>query len=155
MLTTSTNTTTDSGKMTSFGAVAILHEMLHWNYLVRTEENENQFDDLITHLVQDQDDEDEEELDERDFIDDYSDEYYEDRPITPIDGYGPVNTAKLVVNNEGDSVQNADNYRWYMVSKTWEFICAEQYAVQTDQSRSDTMVPIGSKGQVPYPGERP
>ncbi|KAK5939388.1 hypothetical protein PMZ80_008692 [Knufia obscura] len=142
----------DSGLMTSLGASAILHEMFHWEYMVRIEKNQVIFDDLVEPTIEDPDNDD--KLEDRDYIDDYDTAHYSGKPFNePPDGYGPANAAQLRGNGFGDAWQNADNYRWYVVSRYWQFVCTKLFGRQTDRSKDDKMIPPGSKGQVPYPGE--
>lgn len=139
--------------MTSLGA-HLLHEMLHWRYLVRDGRNQVPFDTVIKHTVYVKDEQGNQKEEERDYIDDYDRDVYEDKDIEPLDGYGPKNAASLVINNESDSFRNADNYRWYIVSKFWQVGFGNQFDAQYDESKGDQMIPQGAKGQVPYPGER-
>lgn len=139
--------------MTSLGA-HLLHEVLHWRYLVRDGWNQTPFDADIKHKVYVRDEHGNEREEERDYIDDYDRDQYEDKNTEPLDGYGPKNAASLVINQEKDSFRNADNYRWYIVSKFWQGSFGYEFDAQDDESKGDQMIPHGAKGQVPYPGER-
>lgn len=149
----------DSGLMTSLGA-HLLHEMIHWRLLVRASNNEQQFDAVITHDVwlPDPDDEDELEEEEHDYIDDYNKNEYEDSDADPATGYGPANAHQLVLNGNYRSFRNADNYRWYAVSKYWSWRCTQAtgghrviFGGQTNNALGDDIVPRGADGQIPWP----
>jgi len=130
--------------------------MVHWRFLMRTAAIEELYDAVIpvAQLIWDSDDEDQGEEEKITHTIDYSSSA---SPLlksnNPPDGYGPANAAQLVINNQGDSVQNADNYRWYVVSKYWQWICKRQFDKQDDPDKDDKMIPPESNGQVPYPGE--
>lgn len=133
--------------MTTLGA-HLLHEMVHWRILCRASDNEQEWDQVIPHVL--------DGLDEPttvDWIDDYLYDEYHDKNIDPSDGYGPIHAWDLVINDVGDSFPNADNYRWYAVSKYWMYRCNKHFGQQTDEEHEDRMVPAGANGQVPYPGE--
>jgi len=123
---------------------------------MRTAAIEELYDAVIpvAQLIWDSDDEDQGEEEKITHTIDYSSSA---SPLlksnNPPDGYGPANAAQLVINNQGDSVQNADNYRWYVVSKYWQWICKRQFDKQDDPDKDDKMIPPESNGQVPYPGE--
>lgn len=132
--------------------------MIHWRYLLRTQYNEEAYDQIITQELyvpsEDEDEDDEGDLEKVDITIDYEPDRFQDiKPNDPEDGYGPRNAAQLVINNQGDSVRNTDNYRWYIVTKYWQWICRREFAGQNDADQDDTMIPAGSNGQVPYPGE--
>jgi len=74
-------------------------------------------------------------------------------PNDPSDGYGPRNAAQLVFLDVGWSFKNTDNYRQYIVSKYFQFICRREFTRQDDTMKDDRMIPAGSNGQVPFPGE--
>lgn len=140
--------------MTSLGA-HLLHEVMHWRYLVRNGINQHVFDDVIKHNANVEDKDGKKKVEERDYIDDYIRDDYDDKDLDPPDGYGPANAASLVINQAKDSYRNADNYRWYVVSKFWQEIFGREFKEQHDDDKGDKMVPEGAKGQVPYPGEHP
>lgn len=126
--------------------------MIHWRYLIRTAANQEDYDQIIPRDLYDL------EFDAHYY--DYPVDYrpgasIETRPNDPPDGYGPAHAAQLVLNNNGDSFDNADNYRWYVVSKYWQHICGRPFDKQEDPFKDDRMIPPGSNGQVPYPGEVP
>lgn len=147
----------DSGLMTSLGA-HLLHEMVHWRLLVRDVNNEERFDAVITHtvLLPDPDDSDKLEEEERDYIDDYNKDEYEDPDIDPVTGYGPANAHELVINGNDVSFRNADNYRWYAVSKYWSWKCTQVangqnivFGQQNNNDFGDGIVPKDCDGQIP------
>lgn len=124
--------------------------MFHWRYLIRTAANQEDYDLIIDRYYFDQ----EFNLIPYNCPVDYRPSAPEGtRPNDPPDGYGPAHAAELVLNNEEDSLRNADNYRWYVVSKYWQWICKRQFDKQDDTMQDDRMIPSGSNGQVPYPGE--
>lgn len=149
----------DSGLMTSLGA-HLLHEMVHWRLLVRAENNRERFDAVIPHVVilPDPDDEDLEIEEEHDYIDDYDRDQQEDPEIDPLTGYGPKNAHDLVVNGGGASFRNADNYRWYAVSKYWSWRCTlaamgrrVTFGQQDNNDLGDKQIPPGCNGEIPCP----
>lgn len=150
----------DSGLMTSLGA-HLLHEMVHWRLLVRASNNEEQFDEVIPHtvLVPDPNDEDELQEEDRDYIDDYDRNQYEDPDIDPRTGYGPTNAHELVINGDDACFRNADNYRWYAVSKYWSWKCTQVangnkvvFDQQDNSDLGDAIIPPGCDAQIPCPG---
>jgi hypothetical protein len=58
--------------------------------------------------------------------------------IDPPDGYGPYNAKRLKdralsepgVNWFYPTLNNADNYMWYALSKWWGFACGKQFGPQ-------------------------
>lgn len=147
----------DSGLMTSLGA-HLLHEMMHWRLLVRATNNEKTFDAVIPHTVLYPDplSEDEYEEEEHDYIDDYDKDQYEDPDIDPTTGYGPTNAHELVINGEDASFRNADNYRWYAVSKYWSWRCTQAakgqevaFRQQVNNDLGDAQIPKDCNGQIP------
>lgn len=153
----------DSGLMTSLGA-HLLHEMIHWRQLIRAANNQERFDTVITHHVwirePDPDDPDDYiyEEEEHDYIDDYSKSEYQNPPANPQTGYGPKNAHDLVLNGNQASFRNADNYRWYAVSRYWSWKCTDAndgrkvvFGPQTDGDFDDSMIPEDCDGQVPCP----
>ena len=138
--------------MTSFGAL-LLHEFVHWRLLTRFADTQDLgFDTLIRHTVTI--DQDTDETEDRDWIDDYKGEEYPEKHLDPDDGYGPQHAHQLVVNEEGDSFRNADNYRWCAVDIFWTWFCGREFEQQDDNDMGDKIIPEGSNGQVPYPGEQ-
>ena len=115
----------DSGLMTPMGG-HLVHEALHWRYLVINKEGDNadDFNELVIHTVFFEDDDgdvgDPPIEEERDYIDDYTvddPEWHPNPFVTPFDGYGPRNCRELVSNAQGDSFRNADSHYWYIISK--------------------------------------
>lgn len=149
----------DSGLMTSLGA-HLVHEMIHWRLLVRDLNNKQKYDEIIPHTIYLPDPEDEEEDEEvvQDFIDDYNKNEYKDPDIDPSTGYGPANTHLLVINGGMASFRNADNYRWYAVSKYWSWRCTLAargqkvvFGQQDNNQLGDDIIPLGCDGQIPCP----
>jgi len=124
--------------------------------MVRTASNQDLYDQIIEQMLINDDPDDPDYLEEEEVditIDYHPDRFPYIKPSDPRNGYGPRNAAQLVANNQGDSVRNTDNYRWYVVSKYWQWICRREFAKQDSEDKDDRMVPAGSNGQVPYPGE--
>lgn len=94
---------TDSDWMASPGAT-LLHELMHWSYLLKDTPG---FSDLI--------DKDEAGLPQvRDFSQPQS---------HPPDGMGAFHARLLKDFGPYVAIQNADNYRWYALSKYWSWKC--------------------------------
>lgn len=49
------------------------------------------------------------------------------------DGYGPVNTRKLLNDPDvGSTITNADNYRWMALEYYWSYSCDKSFGDATD-----------------------
>ncbi|KAK5050403.1 hypothetical protein LTR84_003684 [Exophiala bonariae] len=98
----------DSDFMDSPGGI-ILHELTHWSYLL---ENIPGFSDLI-------------EGDEGGFhqIKDYS-----NPGGTPPNGLGAFHALQLRNVGPYTSIQNADNFKWYALSKYWAWRCGRVFS---------------------------
>ncbi|EXJ93943.1 hypothetical protein A1O1_02336 [Capronia coronata CBS 617.96] len=99
---------TDSDWMASPGAT-LLHELMHWSYLL---EDMPGFSELI--------DKDEAGLPQ---IRDHS-----DLSSDPPDGMGAFHAKLLKDRGPFAAIQNADNYRWYTLSKYWSWKCGRGFA---------------------------
>lgn len=97
----------DSDYMDSPGGI-LLHELMHWTYLLETVDR---FSSLI-------------EPDEGGFhqIRDYS-----NPSGVPINGLGAFNAMQLKNRARYDAIQNADNFKWYALSKFWSWRCRRTF----------------------------
>jgi hypothetical protein len=85
------------------GGASLLHELIHWRLLTAPAPG---FDDLVGTLVVD-------------YIKPAANPHFADPPS----GYGPQFAGQLVGHANGDARKNADNYRWYALSKYWHDRC--------------------------------
>jgi len=97
----------DSDFMDSPGGI-LLHELMHWTYLLQTVDG---FSSLI-------------EPDEGGFrqIRDYS-----DPNGAPVNGLGASNAMQLKNRGQYAAIQNADNFKWYALSKYWSWRCGRAF----------------------------
>lgn len=149
----------DSGLMTTVGA-HLLHEMVHWRKLVRTDNNKERWDAVVVHnqWIEDPDEEGKYEEEEIDIVTDYDKNNYKNPPAKPVTGYGPINAHQLALNGNRASFQNADNYRWYAVSKYWSWRCTWAnggkkvvFGQQNNEYFDDGIIPEGCNGRIPCP----
>ncbi len=117
--------TVDSGWMTPLGG-HILHELIHWRFLVY---DGPEFDQLIV--------EQQGVPDGENIISDYDSESSPE--FEPPDGYGPYHTRQLRAHDNGDAVNNVDNYRWYAQSMYWKWKCGRYFGPAPDNSYSDKL----------------
>ena len=127
--------TSDNGWMTSLGA-HILHELVHWRYL---------FDDIPgwnQHIRKSAID----DPDNMRYIIDYSyaTQLEPGKYREPDNGYGPGHAHDVALHDIAsngpqagyhDGLNNADNYKWYAVSKWWARACGRDFdAVDVDDN---------------------
>jgi hypothetical protein len=110
-----------------------LHELIHWRTLV---EKAQDFYSIIRRQLN------------LDHIIDYK--LPTDSPFAgPPQGIGPLWAHELVAHQNGDAVANADNYRWYVLSKYWQLTCPEKNGGQGWGTAVDQLRPGPGTGDCP------